>query len=173
MRRPVAVLIPTLAFLLVLGSPFLHVRFNAPDSSVLPADVPSRAALRPTARRVRRGRVRPLTLAIRTTARSPTRPTWRALLDYSRRLAGRSAGDAASISLVDVDPRLTLDQYQLLYGDPNGPRDRYVAKALAATTAGDLTAFTLTTPYGPNREEGRSLVADLRDPTAPWPRRTG
>ena len=29
-------------------------------------------------------------------------------------------------SLVDVDPRLTLAQYQLLYGDPNGPRDRYV-----------------------------------------------
>jgi RND superfamily putative drug exporter len=62
-----------------------------------------------------------------------------------------------------VDPRLTLGQYQLLYGDPNGPRDRFVSTALAATTRGDLTAFTLTTPYGPNRAEGRALVADLRD----------
>ena len=33
MRRPVAVLVPTLAAPLLLGSPFLHVRFNAPDSS--------------------------------------------------------------------------------------------------------------------------------------------
>ena len=65
-------------------------------------------------------------------------------------------------SLVDVDPRLRLDQYQLLYADPNGPRDRFVATALDATTKGDLTAFTVYTPFGPNREEGRALVADLR-----------
>ncbi|MFL5671285.1 MAG: MMPL family transporter, partial [Chloroflexota bacterium] len=44
MRHPVAVLVPTLAFLLILGSPFLHVRFNAPDSSILPPEVPSRVA---------------------------------------------------------------------------------------------------------------------------------
>src|SRR5262245_7028695 len=44
MRRPVAVLIPTLAILFVLGLPFLHVRFNAPDSTILPPSVPSRAA---------------------------------------------------------------------------------------------------------------------------------
>ena len=39
MRHPVAVLIPTLALLLLLGAPFLHVRFNAPDASILPPDV--------------------------------------------------------------------------------------------------------------------------------------
>src|SRR5204862_2944691 len=46
----------------------------------------------------------------------------------------------------------------------NGPRDRFVAMALGATTKDDLTAFTITTPYGPNRDEGRALVADLRRP---------
>ena len=51
---------------------------------------------------------------------------------------------------------MTLDQYTLLYGDPNGPRDRYVQTALAATTRGDLTAFTIYTPFGPNRDEGRA-----------------
>ena len=62
-------------------------------------------------------------------------------------------------SLVDVDPRMTLAQYQLLYADPNGPRDRFTATVLAATTSADLTAFTITTPFGPNRDEGRALVA--------------
>ena len=85
------------------------------------------------------------------------------MLDYSRRLAADPRVTRVD-SLVDVDPRLNLEQYQLLYGDPNGPRDRFVAEALAATTKGDLTAFTITTPYGPNREEGRALVGDLRDP---------
>ena len=68
---------------------------------------------------------------------------------------------------MNVDPRLKLTQYQLLYADPNGPRDRFVATGLAATTNGDLTAFTIYTPYGPNRQEGRGLVADLRDPAGP------
>src|SRR3954462_8181279 len=44
MDRPVAVLVPTLAILLILGTPFLHVQFNAPDSRILPESVPSRQA---------------------------------------------------------------------------------------------------------------------------------
>jgi len=69
-------------------------------------------------------------------------------------------------SLVNVDPRLTLGQYTLLYSDPNGPRDRYVATTLAATTKDDLTAFSVYTPFGPNRDEGKALVAALRDPSS-------
>jgi uncharacterized membrane protein YdfJ with MMPL/SSD domain len=34
------VLVPTLAALLLLGTPFLHVRFNAPDARILPEDAP-------------------------------------------------------------------------------------------------------------------------------------
>ena len=68
---------------------------------------------------------------------------------------------------MDVDPRLTLAQYQLLYSAPSGPPDRFVATALGATTKGDLTAFTVYTPFGPNRDEGRALVRDLRDPAGP------
>src|SRR5580765_4050300 len=44
MRRPVAVLVPTLAVLLILGPPFLHVRFNAPDARILREEAPSRDA---------------------------------------------------------------------------------------------------------------------------------
>src|SRR6185312_4690244 len=44
---------------------------------------------------------------------------------------------------------------------------RFVAMTLAATTRGDLTAFTITTPYGPNAEQGRALVRDLRTPNGP------
>ena len=44
MDRPVAVFVPTMLVLIVLGLPFLGVRLNAPDASILPADVPSRVA---------------------------------------------------------------------------------------------------------------------------------
>jgi len=166
MRHPVAVLVPTLAFLLLLGSPFLHVRFNAPDASILPPEVPSRAAFDRLTANFGEGEFAPIVLALRTTGPATTPANLAALYDYSRRLAA-DPRIARVDSLVDVDPRLTLDQYTLLYRDPNGPRDRYVQTALAATTRGDLTAFTVTTPYGPNRDEGRSLVADLRTPGGP------
>jgi RND superfamily putative drug exporter len=166
MRHPVAVLVPTLLFLLVLGSPFLHVRFNAPNSSILPASVPSRAAFDRLAAELGEGEFAPIVLAIRTTGAATDPANLAALYDYSRRLAADPRITRVD-SLVDADPRLTLDQYRLLYADPNGPRDRYLATALAATTKGDLTAFTITTPYGPNRDEGRDLVADLRSRTGP------
>ncbi len=164
MRRPVAVLVPTLAFLLVLGSPFLHVRFNAPDSSILPPEVPSRAAFDRLRAEFGEGEFAPLVLAIRTPAAATEPDQLAALFDYSRRLSADPRIVRVE-GLVDVDPRLNLAQYELLYADPNGPRDRYVAQTLAATTNGAVTAFTLYTPFGPNRDEGRSLVADLRDPT--------
>jgi RND superfamily putative drug exporter len=163
MRRPLAVLVPTLLFLVVLGSPFLHVRFNAPDSSVLPPDVPSRAAFDRLQREFGEGEFAPLTLAVRTSGAATDPDNLARLHEYTGRLAA-DPRVARIESLVDVDPRLTLEQYQLLYGDPNGPRDRFVATGLAATTRGDLTAVTVYTPYGPNREEGRALVREMRDP---------
>ena len=79
MRHPVAVLVPTLLFLLVLGSPFLHVRFNAPDASILPRERAVARRLRPARGRVRRGRVRPAR------AGDPDRPATRPAPRTSRR----------------------------------------------------------------------------------------
>jgi RND superfamily putative drug exporter len=165
MRHPVAVLVPTLAFLLVLGSPFLHVRFNAPDSSVLPADVPSRQAFDRLGAEFGVGEFAPISIAVRTAGAVTDADELAGLFDYSRRLAADPRVSRVE-SLVDVDPRLTLEQYQLLYGDPNGPRDRFIATGLGATTKDDLTAFTVFTSYESNSDEGRGLVADLRDPTS-------
>jgi putative drug exporter of the RND superfamily len=165
MKHPVAVLVPTLGLVLLLGSPFLHVRFNSPDSTILPASVPSRAAFDRLARAFGEGEFAPMVLAIRTSGPATSPDNVAALYDYSRRLAADPRIRRID-SLVDVDPRLRKEQYQLLYADPNGPRDRFVAMALAATTRADLTVFTITTPFGPNRDEGRALVTDLRNPTS-------
>jgi putative drug exporter of the RND superfamily len=164
MRRPVAVLLPTLAVLLVLGAPFLHARFNAPDSSILPASVPSRQAFDRLIDQFGEGSFAPLSLAVRTTGPATTADNVAKLFEYSRRLSADPRITRVD-SLVDVDPRLGLAQYQLLYGAPGGPPDRFVQQGLGATTRGDLTAFTIYTPYGPNRDEARDLVADLRDST--------
>ena len=110
MRRPVAVLIPTLGFLLLASA-----RRSCTSGSTrrTPAScrpgVPSRAAFDRLRDAVRRGRVR----ADRD--RGPDRraghrppPNLAALYDYSRRIAADPRVRRVD-SLVDVDPRLTLD----------------------------------------------------------------
>ncbi|HEX5589776.1 MAG TPA: MMPL family transporter [Candidatus Limnocylindrales bacterium] len=166
MDHPIRVLVPTLGVLLLLGVPFLHVRFNAPDSTILPDHVPSRQAFDRLTEAFGPGPFAPIVLAIRTDGPATDPANLERLHAYSRRLAA-DPRVARIDSLVDVDPRLTLEQYQLLYGSPSGPPDRFVAEALAATTNGDLTGFTITTPYGPNEDPGRALVVDLRSDAGP------
>ena len=166
MRRPIAVLVPTLALILVLGTPFLHVRFNAPDARILPESAPSRAAFDRLAADFGPGPFAPIVLAVRTTGDAIEPDNLGALYDYSRRLAADPRIDRVD-SLVDVDPRMTLAQYELLYRPAGRPPDRYIAEVLSATTQGDLTAFTILTPYGPNEAVARQLVRDLRADTGP------
>jgi len=166
MGRPIAVLVPTLLVLLVLGTPFLHVRFNAPDARILPESVPSRQSFDRLTEAFGPGPFAPIVLAIRTPGLATDARNLAELMDYSRRLAA-DLRIARVDSLVDVDPRLTLEQYALLYSAGGGPPDRFVAEALAATTEGDLTAFTITTPYAPNDEAGRQLVRELRADDGP------
>ncbi len=166
MRRPVPVFLATLGLLLLLGTPFLHVVLNAPDATILPPTVPSRVAFDRLDASFGAGRFAPLSLAIRTSGPATDPANVAALYDYSRRLAADPRITSVA-GLVDLDPRLTEGQYQLLYGSPSGPPDRYVAATLAATTRGNLTVFTVTTPYGPNAEQGRALVEDLRSGSGP------
>jgi putative drug exporter of the RND superfamily len=166
MDRPLWFFAPTLLLLLLLGSPFLHAQFNAPDATILPPGVPSRQAYDILVDNFGEGEFAPLSLAVRTTGPATEPANVGALYDYSRRLATDPRVERVD-GYVDVDPRLSRDQYRLLYGAPTGPPDRFVATSLAATTKGDLTMFTLSTPYGASADEARALVAALRTADGP------
>ena len=94
MDRPLLFFVPTLLVLLILGSPFLHARFNSPDASILPPGVPSRVAYDLLQKDFGEGEFAPLVVAVRTTGASDGSrergPSVR-LLATPR---GRSAGDA-------------------------------------------------------------------------------
>ena len=165
MDRPVAVFVPTLLFLIVLGLPFIHVRFNAPDASILPPNVPSRQAYDVLLKNFGEGDFGPLLLAVRTDGPVTDPANVGLLYDYTRQLQADPRVKRVD-SIVSLDPRLGRDQYQLIYSVPGGPGDRYVAGALAGSTNGDVTAVTVTTWYGPNDAEARALVHDLRDPAS-------
>jgi putative drug exporter of the RND superfamily len=111
-------------------------------------------------------------LAIRTPGSAIDPANLEALYDYSRRLEADPRIERVD-SLVDVDPRMTLAQYELLYGSGGQPPDRFIAAVLEASTRGDLTAFTIFTPFGPNDAIARELVHDLRSTTGSLARPSG
>ena len=165
MRRPVAVALPTLALLIALGTPWLGVRFNAPDGSILPERVPSRQALDALTDAFGEGSFSPMTAAVRTDGPVTSAANIKLLYDWVQALQADSRV-ARVDSIVSIDPRLTLTQYQLLYSsssfDSAAPPDRYAAQILSFTTAGDLTTVSITPTNGPNRPESRALVGELR-----------
>ena len=165
MDRPVLFFSSTLLVLLLLGSPFLHVRFNAPDATILPPGVPSRVAYDVLAREFGEGEFSPLIVAVQTDGPVINPENVGKLYDYSRTLAADPRVTRVE-GMVDVDPRLTRGQYQLIYGAPGGPADRFVRDVLARTTREDVAGFTVFTPYEGNRAEALQLVADMRDPAS-------
>ena len=82
--------------------------------------MPSRAAFDRLTASSARASSRRSSLAVRTDGPATTPENLAALYDYSRRLAADPRVTRVD-SLVDVDPRLTLDQYQLLYARPERP----------------------------------------------------
>ena len=112
MRHPVAVLIPTLSILLLLGVPFLNVRFNAPDATILPPVGAVARGLRRPGPGVRRGRVR---------APRPRRPHDRRCHDTGER--GRA------VRVLAPARRRPADQPR---GEPRGPRRASHPRAVPA-----------------------------------------
>jgi uncharacterized membrane protein YdfJ with MMPL/SSD domain len=64
MARPFVVLVPTLAFLLVLGTPFLRLSQGIPDASVLPPGIESREASVALSRDFRAGETSPIVVLV-------------------------------------------------------------------------------------------------------------
>jgi len=161
MRRPVLTLLPTLAFLLLLGTPFLSVRLAAPDASILPKSVKSRAAFDTLNTQFDQSETTPIVVAVETTG-SPLAPANVIALDqYVRRI--QADGRVARVaSIVSLDPRLTLQQYELLYSNPKAIADPYISRALAAMAGEHITLVQVYSKYGMIEPRSEALVQAIR-----------
>src|SRR5215213_2889477 len=161
MARPVAVLIPTLALLLLLGSPFLRVNISSPDATILPPDLPSRQAFDMLAAEFDPGEISPCLIVLQSDSPGDiyTREQLGAIYDVGAWLAR--------------DPRVTRVQSIV---PPTLPRDEAIGVALlqrglnrlgigtgagrlASDNAAAIVAYTASLP---NAAENKALLAELR-----------
>jgi RND superfamily putative drug exporter len=161
MRRPWAFLLPVLAFLLLLGTPFLQVRLGAPDASILPKSVPSRAAYDLLQTRFDANETNPVILAVQSTNGNILTPSNLANLDALVVRLQHDPRVRRVDSIVTLDPRLSLAQYQLIYSQPV-ISDPYLSAAVKQLAAGNTTLVSIVSNYGMIDPRSEALVQDIR-----------
>src|SRR6266581_1886596 len=162
MRYPVQVLIPVFVLLITLGLPFLGVHFSAPDASILPADVPSRAAFDLLARRFNDRETTPVLIAVQTKGDVLSADNIRKLYAYVQRIQA-DPRVARVDSIVSADPRFTLDQYELLYTHPQLIADPYLSALVNASVAGNTMDMLVISKYGMLDQRSQALVQAIRN----------
>lgn len=162
MRRPWRVFIPTVAILLLLGSPFLGIRLSAPDATILPMSTDSRQAFETLRSEFGDGEISPVIIAVQPES-SISDP---AIIDELYELTRTIATDERVWkidSIVTLDPRFTRDHYQLFYRDLDNIPDPFVAAAATDLTTDAATAIFVYSQDLPASDEAQDLLADLRD----------
>lgn len=162
MRYPLRLFVPVLCLLIGFGFPFLSVRFSAPDASILPADVPSRQAYDLLGKRFSENETTPILLAVQTKGNVLTRANIDNLYFYIKRIEADPRVKRVD-SIISADPRLTLDQYEMLYTHPQLVSDPYIGALLQSTVSGNTMMVQVISKYGTEDLQSQALVQTIRN----------
>src|SRR5919197_3847213 len=169
MRRPGAVLVPVLAFLFLLGTPFFRLQQGVPDASIFPAGLESRDAYHALVVEFPKGETTPITV-LADVKGSPTDPAnVRALADYAGRLQAidgidRVESPFSNLKNPETGAALTTDEIVALYSQPQLPPQ--LQALLASYIHGPTVRLDAISPLDPARPDGTAIVATVRDTSA-------
>ena len=164
MRRPLLVLLPTVAFILLAGSPFLHLRLATSDVRTLPTHEESRAAYDKLLAEFPGGGQNHMSVIVYYPEGDPLiGPRVPQLQELNARLA-KLPGVVEVQSAFSFDPRLLgapdlATLYSPFARDQLPPQLRTV---LRQTVGQHIALFDVVAPYPFYSDEARQLVRDLR-----------
>src|SRR4051794_26081519 len=122
MRRPIAVLVPTLAFLLIVGSPFLRLEQGVPGAEIYPPGVESRDAYVALQTEFAPGETTPIVILADVTGSPTDLANIKALDAYAKNVDAVENVDRVESPFVIHDPQtgalLTPEQVAALYALP-------------------------------------------------------
>jgi RND superfamily putative drug exporter len=163
MRRPLLVLVPVVAFILVLGSPFLHLRLANNDVTALPKHEESRAAFDRLVDEFPGGNQTHISVVVEYPSGDPLSPQHvPGLVDLAKNIAALPNIDTIT-SPVTVDPRLGPAEYAVLYSSLTRSQLPQQLQALIRGTVGEhIVVFDVVTQKGIYSDESRQLVRSIR-----------
>ena len=163
MRRPVLVFSVTLAVLLLLGAPFLNIRFNSPDASVLPNTVDSRKVYDIFKQEFNENDINPILIAVQTPNGSILSPE---NIYYLYDFANAIKQDPRVVrvdSIVTVEPRLNKVQYQIIYANRDAIRDTFLRDYVTQYAKDNTTLISVVSKYPSNSLETKALLDKIRN----------
>jgi len=171
MRRPFAVLIPVLAFLLFVGSPFLGIKQGVPDATVFPAGIASRDAWVALQTEFRPGETTPIVILLDTTGDTTSEATITGVLAVSERIAALDGIDRVEGPFNLTDPatgeRMTAAQVAQAYGAPSGSLPGALERGLDVLRDTYLRDGTVRldaiSPLKTSEPAGTALITTVRD----------
>jgi uncharacterized membrane protein YdfJ with MMPL/SSD domain len=162
MRRPVLVLLPTIAVLLAAGSPFLHLHLASTDVTQLPPDAEARRGAELLAADFPSQGANLIDVVVDFSSGSPLAATNLAIADaVSQRLRG-TPGVASVRSYVDVDPSLSLVAYQRLYAGAPSSLPPAARDEVSRTVGHSIALFEAVTPALSASDAAHNLVRTIR-----------
>ena len=170
MRRPIAVLVPVVAFILLAGSPFLHLRLASSDVRTLPTHEEARAAYDKLLSDFPGAGQNHIQVIVSYATGSPLdRTRVPQLQELSARLV-KLPGVVQVQSAFSIDPRLFGGQVPDLATIYSLPREQLPAQlqtALRQTVGQHIALFDVVSSYQLYSDEARQLVRDIRGQTPP------
>jgi len=164
MRYPVPVMLVSIAFLVTLGIPFLHPIFAAPDIHALPPDKSARYVYDRLVADFPQGSGSQQVVAVSTSGNALSASNLAALDGYVR-VAQQIPHVTGVTSLVSIDPRLTLAEYQAIYANPAANPQLAAEAQLLAN--GNATQVTVNVDGADNSDAAQSVVRALRQIAPP------
>ena len=172
MRRPLAVLVPTLAILLIAGTPFLRLEQGVPGADIYPAGVESRDAYVALQTEFAPGETTPIVIL----ADVPGAPTDPANIAAISALAAKVDAidgiDRVEGPFSIRDPQsgaeLTPDQVAALYALPASQRPPGLDALLARYVEGSTVRLDAISPLSPSQPAATDMIPVIRaiDPGA-------
>jgi len=167
MRRPLFVLIPALAVLLLAGTPFLQLRLANGDVDQLPPGNQAREGYDTLIRDFPGQDQTTITAVLYYPGGSPlTSDHIGALYDLSRRFAALPNVLRVS-SIVDLDPSLSRADYQRLYSGPASQLPPLMQQALTNGAGPHLAALAIVTNKQYTSDDARAIVKAVRAAQVP------
>jgi RND superfamily putative drug exporter len=172
MARPIAVLVPTLAFLLIAGTPFLRLSQGIPDASVLPRGIESREASVALSTQFQAGETSPI-VVLATVDGAPTDQTnVQRILDLSAAVddvdhVDRVEGPFAELKDPQTGGDLDAAGISALFGMPreNLPPDMAAGldRLEDAYIRGSTVRLDAISPLSPLSPDGTAVIPHVRD----------
>ena len=166
MRRPLLVLLPVVALLVLMALPFLQIRIANGDVGMLPPNAETRRGYDQLQKFPGQGQTF-FSVVIRYGSGGPlTRNRVGALYDLAQRIK-QVPGVEGVESMVSFDGSLTRAEYQTLLTQPVSAQPARVQAIVHGTTGTQIAVLSVVTKHGQESDASRSIVHSLRSMTPP------